>query len=451
MFLLTKLNNFRKFVMNLGVYSELEINTKRKLYIFNQINFLGVITGICVPIAAFSNDGYLPPIAWIVAISPLFISSAVLLSNYYKKYEQAMLIYFTLYPIVTALVYAGNIDVGIELFFILYCVLSVFFIQKITNIILAFSLSSICYLVVYIFIKNYDFKILDINFPFYAANHILAIILIFAGLFLTKKENNDYQNKLLKINTELIESSAKIKEQAQQLEIKTEELTELNTLKDKLFSIISHDLRNPIYSLRNLFNNIYKYDLPASEIKILLPTILSDLNYTTSLMENLLQWSKSQMKGASLHLQMIEVSNLIDEVKNLLRLQAEAKKINLETRQTDEIYIYADKDMMNLVLRNLVSNAIKFTPENGSITIGADYVNDQIDLYVQDTGIGMSEENASKLFKDEFFTTEGTSSEAGSGLGLKLCKEFLEKNNAEISLQSKVGEGTRFTCTFQIS
>jgi two-component system, sensor histidine kinase and response regulator len=444
--------------MNIGVHRDLDISTKRKLYIFNQINFLGVATGIVIPIAALLNDGYLPKIAWIVAIAPFFISLSVLICNYYRKYESSMLIYFTMYPIITALVYAGNTDVGIELFFIMYCVLSVFFLSKIRAIVLAFSLSSICYLVVYIFYKDYTFKISDVNFGFYVANHLLALGLIFVGLFLTKRENTNYQESILRRNNKLKTSYAKIalqskeiKDKAVLLENKTAELSELNSLKDKLFSIISHDLRNPIYSLRNLFDNIYKYDLPAAEIKILLPEILSDLNYTTSLMENLLQWSKSQMKGASVNMQMIDVSKLILDVQKLLRLQATAKQINLDSKLSDEIYIYADKDMMDLVLRNLVSNAIKFTPAKGSITIGADYVDDMIDLYVQDTGMGMSEENAQRLFGNEFFSTNGTSSETGTGLGLILCKEFLKKNNADIYLQTDLGKGSKFTCKFPIS
>lgn len=451
------LKALRKRIMHIGVHKGLDAVVVRKLYIFNQLNFLGFITGICLPLAALLNHGYLPPIAWIVACSPAFISFSVLVCNHYRKYEQSMMIYFTLYPITTALVYAGNIDVGIELFFILYGVLSVFFLQNIKYIIAAFCLSSICYMGVYIFHKNYEFKMVDVNFGFYFANHLLAIVFIFVGLFMTKRENSSYQDRILRRNRKLKTSYRKIsvqakdiKEKAGQLEVQTMELTELNALKDKLFSIIAHDFKNPIYSLRNLFSNMFRYDLPAEEIKVLIPDILEDLNYTTGLMENLLQWAKSQMKGARVNMQLLEVTDLIEEVKQLLRLQAETKKIYVNSKIDSAVYIYADKDMMNLVLRNLVSNAIKFTPENGEINIGALQTEKDVKLFVQDSGMGMSQENLKKLFGNDFFTTKGTANESGTGLGLILCKEFLIKNGGDITVETKPGKGCKFICNLPI-
>lgn len=457
MLIISDLKELRKKIMHIGVHKGLDSLEIRKLYIFNQLNFLGFITGIILPIAALFSKGYLPPIAWIVACSPAFISFSVLLCNHYRKYEQSMMIYFIFYPITTALVYAGNIDVGIELFFILYGVLSVFFLKNIKYILLAFCLSAVCYMGVYIFHKNYQFKMIDLNFGFYVANHLLAIVFIFVGLFMTKRENTSYQERILNRNKKLKTSyrkiaiqSNEIKEKASLLETKTTELTELNYLKDKLFSIVAHDLKTPIYSLRNLFTNMYRYDLPGEEIKVLLPDILTDLNYTTGLMENLLQWAKSQMKGATLNMQLLEVNDLVEEVKQLLRLQADSKKVFLKTKMDSAVYIYADKDMMNLVLRNLVSNAIKFTPENGEVNIGALQTADEVKLFVEDNGMGMTDENISKIFGNDFFTTKGTSNEAGTGLGLILCREFLQKNGGDISVETKPGKGSKFICKMPI-
>ncbi len=454
---LKPLTSIRRSIMRIGVHPQLDAPTIRKLYIFNQLNFLGFLTGIFLPVAALFNEGYLPTLAWVVACSPAFISLSVLIFNYYRKYEFSMLLYFTLYPLTTALVYAGNIDVGIELFFILYSVLSVFFLKNIRNIILAFALSASCYFFVYILHKDYQYKIAELNFAFYFANHLLAMLFIFVGLFLIKKENTSFQKRILGKNAKLKKSYIKIHKQKAEINDKvallqkqTGELKELNGVKDKLFSIISHDLRTPIYSLRNLFANMEKYDLPGEEIKLLLPDIVSDLNYTTSLMENLLQWSRSQMSGAQVNMQLIEVAELIEEVKKLLRLQAQAKNVYLNSRIEETVYIFADKDMMNLVLRNLVSNAIKFTPENGEICIGASQTNEGIELFVQDTGTGIPEENLGKLFGDDFYTTKGTANEAGTGLGLILCKEFLQKNGGDISVQSHMGKGSKFTCSLPI-
>ncbi len=454
---ITLLTSIRRRIMRIGVHSQLDASTIQKLYIFNQLNFLGFLTGILLPLAALFNKGYLPPIAWVVACSPAFISFAVLLLNYYRRYESSTLVYFTLYPLTTALVYTGGIDVGIELFFILYSVLSVFFLKNIRNIILAFALSACCYFFVYIVRQDYQYRIEELNFAFYVANHILAMVFIFVGLFLIKNENTSFQKRILGKNAKLKKSyvkihkqKAEINDQVSLLQKQTGELKELNGVKDKLFSIISHDLRTPIYSLRNLFSNMEKYDLPGDEIKLLLPDIVSDLNYTTNLMENLLQWARSQMSGSQVNMQLIEVTELIEDVKKLLRLQAQAKNVYLSSKIEETVYIFADKDMMNLVLRNLVSNAIKFTPQQGEICIGASQTTEGVELFVQDTGTGIPKESLGKLFGDDFYTTKGTSNEAGTGLGLILCKEFLHKNGGNISVESHVGKGSRFTCSLPI-
>lgn len=447
----------RSSIKNIGVHNGLDANVIRKLYIFNQLNFLGLLTGIIIPIAAAFGDGYLPTLAWIVACSPAFIGTSVLVLNHIRKYETSMLVYFTMYPLTTALVYAGGVDAGIELFFILYSVLSVFFLQNIRFIILAFTFSAICYISVFVVKRDYTFVMSNISMGFYIANHVLAIIFIFIGLSLIKKENTNFQKRILRKNDKLKTSFTKIQQQkediklqAVQLQKQTLELQELNGVKDKLFSIISHDLRTPIYSLRNLFKNMEQYDLPGEEIKLLLPDIVQDLNYTTALMENLLQWAKSQMAGANVNMELIEVETLVDEVKNLLRLQADSKNVYLKTKMEEPIYIFADKDMMNLVLRNLVSNAIKFTPETGEICIGAIQTDERVELFVKDTGMGIPQESIPKLFGDEFYTTKGTSNEAGTGLGLILCKDFLKKNGGNISVTSDLGKGTTFTCELPI-
>jgi two-component system, sensor histidine kinase and response regulator len=277
---------------------------------------------------------------------------------------------------------------------------------------------------------------------------------IFTGLFLIKKENTDYQKEMLYSNWELNNTNEEIKKQRLQLEEKallleeqTLQLVELNTVKDRLFSVISHDLKTPIYSLRNLFKGMHENNLPAAEIKLYVPEILTDLNYTIGLMENLLQWAKSQMQGDNINQQLIDVGDLMDDVKHLLRLQAQNKKIYVNTKADKPLYIYADKDMMNLVLLNLLSNAIKFTPENGEVSLSALVKDETVEVHVQDTGKGISSDNIQKLFNNNYFTTKGTANESGTGLGLMLCKEFLNKNGGKIFVESEEGKGSRFSFT----
>lgn len=442
------------FVKTIGIIPEMEDFEKRKLSIFNQLNFLGVITGIIVPLVGIFFNDHLPPLAWFAAASPAAISILVLWLNYEKYYEQSRLVYFTLYPIATCLVYLGKVDVGIELFFILYCVISVFFFQRLSSIFFSFSWSIVCYFLSVKVARDYYFFLVAKNYGFFVFNYIVASGFILYALYLIKKENMGYQFTLLyksrevhRRNIEIERQKQDIVQKSQLLEEQTRKLTELNNLKNKLFSVIAHDLKTPMYALRNLFDNMQQQKMPAREIKELVPSIAEEMNYTTSLMENLLHWAKSQMASAPIEPEELDVEMMIQEVLGLLHLQATNKKIHLESRIDQPLYCFADREMVNLVLRNLLSNAIKFTPEKGKVLIGASENSEWVEIYVEDTGIGIAPENMDRLFGNNYFTTKGTGNEGGTGLGLKLCKEFLEKNGGQISVNSKPGHGSKFTVT----
>jgi two-component system sensor histidine kinase/response regulator len=441
-------------IKTIGYTPVMDSYGKRRLGIFNLINFFGLVTGLFIPFLTLSGRGYIPPVAWIVSFAPIVISGVVLLANHYKFHNFAIIWYFITYPYVTALVYVGSVDVGLELFFILYGVFAVFFLQKLVHILSAITFSVICYFVIFILYKNYKYVLSDLNYPLYVFIHVLSLALIFVGLFLIKKENTDFQLEMKAINEqlhltneEIVEQDKQLAHKAELLEAQTIQLTELNAVKNRLFSIISHDLRTPIYGLRNLFKNMQQYDLPGEEIKLLLPDIVDDLHYTTSLMENLLQWAKSQMHGHNINPQLLDIGSMITDVQQLVRLQAENKKVYLNVKIGHPVYIYADKDMIDLVLRNLLSNAIKFTPQQGEVSISTCVKDETVEVLVQDTGTGISEENMLQLFSNNYFTTKGTSNETGTGLGLMLCKEFLAKNGGDIRVESKLGTGSVFTFT----
>ena len=443
------------FIKNIGYKPSLGGYEKRKLGIFNLMNFVGLVIGVLIPIVGLFNRDHISPFVWLVAFSPALISLVVLLLNHYERYELARMLFFLLYPIITGLVYAAKIDLGIEFFFVLYGVLSVFFLQKIFNVIFSFTLSMACYFLVSAIWKQYDYRLEETNYYLYIFNHLLAIFFIFYGLLLIKNENTRFQHQsheknfqLRRSNLKILRHKADIAEKAALLEEQTSQLSELNSLKNKLFSVIAHDLKNPLYALRNLFRNIQRYDLPGDEIKILIPEVVNELTYTTGLMENLLQWAKSQMYAESVKPQLLDLSKIAQEVMQLLRLQAEAKHIYILSKIERPIYVYADKDMINLVLRNLLSNAIKFTPEEGHICIEAKEMRSHIEVFVQDTGRGLSEDNIQKLMvEDMYYTTKGTGGEAGTGLGLMLCKEFLSRNGGRMNVQSEPGKGSIFSFT----
>jgi two-component system, sensor histidine kinase and response regulator len=442
----------RTYIKNIGYKPSLGSYEKRKLGIFNLMNFFGLIAGVLVPIACLFNIGKLPLFAWIIACSPALISFLVLTANYYQKYEAGRTVYFILYPVMTSLVYASKIDLGIEFFFVLYGVLSVFFLQNIYNTIFSFSLSMACYFLVCTVWKDYAYHLEETNYYFFLFNHLLAIFFIFYGLYLIKNENARYQlqtrdkNWQLRRSTlKILQHKADIEEKTSLLEQQTFQLTELNSLKNKLFSVIAHDLKAPLYALSNLFTNVQRYDLPGEEIKAMVPEVVKDLSYTTGLMENLLQWAKIQMQAEAVNPQVLDIGKITTEVLQLLRLQAEAKRIYINSKIEKAVYVYADRDMINLVLRNLLSNAIKFTPEDGTVSICARENRSHIEVFVEDTGTGISAENLKRLMGDIYYTTLGTEGESGTGLGLMLCKEFLTKNGGSMQVHSEPGRGSIFS------
>jgi signal transduction histidine kinase len=422
----------------IGLTTGMDDYEKRKLSIFNQLNFFQLVTGIAIPIAGAIGNRHFPLIAWIVACLPALISVLVLALNARRQYDLAKIAYFVLYPFTTSVVYIWGINMGVELSFILYGILSVFFIQDISQMLFALGMSMVSYFILGVVCKNYTYQLANASIFFYLFNEFLTIVFIFYGLFLIKKENTGYQQSILQQKEEIYTNGILLQKQ-------TDELTQLNAFKNRLFSIIAHDLKSPIYALRNLFRNMQQYDLPAGEIKEMVPEVVSELTYTTNLMENVLHWARSQMQADSVRPQDIDVSGLISEVIRLLRLQADAKFIRVTLQADVSVVAYADRDMVHLILRNLLSNAIKYTPENGAIEVGTYRTETGIAIFVRDTGTGISSEALEKIRESNFYSTKGTAGEAGTGLGLMLCKEFIVRNAGTLQIDSLPGKGSTFT------
>ena len=420
---------------------------KRKLSVFNQLNFIGVFCGLFIPVAGSFDHQNLPVVATIVAFSPAVISTCVLVLNHRRKHDLARMIYFTLYPVLTSLVYAAGLDVGVELFFVLYGILAIFYMRKPLYGGIAFLVSVSCYVTVFVFSNVYTYNLKSANFSFYLLNHVVAIVFIFFALSWMKKENNSYQRRILRKNKRLNKTNQKIARQREELSRRAEELAELNALKNKLFSVISHDLKNPVYALRNLFRNAAQYDMDGDELKAMVPDVVADLNYVTSLMENLLQWAKAQMEANAIRAERVDLSKQIAETMAVLRLQAEAKNVYIHNKANKPVYVFADKDVLNLVLRNLLSNAIKYTPENGAVSIETADLEVGVEVSIQDTGVGMTEDVLNKLSENNFYTTKGTANETGTGLGLMLCREFLKKMGSRMYIESEQGKGSTFSFT----
>ena len=436
----------------IGVNEAMEDYDQRKLSIFNQLNFFQIISGLLFPIMGLLSSAELPATAWIIAGLPTLVSGSVLFLNKQQKHEAALFTYFLMYPFITCIVYMYGMNPGTGLSFILFGVLSVFFLKDIGYMIFSLCFSMVSYFLLAVVIKHYIYELQSLHYGLYLFNQCVSIVFIFFGLFLIKKENALYQFHILAKNKALHEKNVQIQHQASKinedrtlLKNQAAELSELNTLKNKLFSVIAHDLKTPMYALRNMFRNAEENNMTADELKETVPDVLHDLNYTVGLMDNLLQWAKAQMQADTVHLQKVDIEKSIHDVQHLLQLQAKTKQINITNHSKGTMYGFIDKDMLSLVLRNLLSNAIKFTPENGSISIGVHEHHSFIEVYVKDSGTGISKDRLLKINSNDFYTTKGTASESGTGLGLMLCKEFLVRNGSQLFIESDPGIGSTFS------
>jgi len=228
------------------------------------------------------------------------------------------------------------------------------------------------------------------------------------------------------------------------------ELTELNATKDKFFSIIAHDLRNPFGALKNLTEIMSDmYDDFSEEERIELLAEMKNTSYKLfKLLENLLTWSRSQRGIIQFVPEEVYFDQLVSNCYKLLSDNAKQKSIRLVNNVPKDIFFVCDNNMITTVVRNLVSNAIKFTPNDGSITVNYNKIDNKHKISIEDTGIGISPDDIIKLFRlDVSHTTIGTSSEKGSGLGLILCKEFVEKHNGTIWVESELNVGSKFIFT----
>ncbi|HYC86496.1 MAG TPA: tetratricopeptide repeat-containing sensor histidine kinase [Chryseosolibacter sp.] len=239
------------------------------------------------------------------------------------------------------------------------------------------------------------------------------------------------------------------------VQIQNTELEELNATKDKFFSIISHDLKGPLNSLTSFSSLLINHtdSLTKDEIRMLAKDLDKSLKNLFNLLENLLEWSRSQTGNIEFKPESFDMVAVVKQNQELLAVQAQNKQITLEV-QTEElpITVAAHKNSVNTVIRNLMSNAIKFTPPGGYVKVRVTRQDHVVTVAVSDNGVGMPPEVVGKLFRlDTKLTTKGTADEKGTGLGLILCKDFIEKNGGTIAVQSEVSKGSTFSFSLPLA
>ncbi|MEO9484895.1 MAG: two-component regulator propeller domain-containing protein [Ekhidna sp.] len=267
---------------------------------------------------------------------------------------------------------------------------------------------------------------------------LFAIVLIFR-IRTTLLRN---QKRLLEIQVE--ERSSEVVKQKEELEVKADELRKINEQKNKLFSIIAHDLKTPLNTIESVVPLIDPKILDSQNLEKIKQSINEQVSSVSSAMENLLVWAKSQLEGEIIQKSHFSLADVIHQKMTLFMPYAESKKIQLKTSASNKLTVFADENQVRAILRNLIGNALKFTKAGGSVTIHAATDDTEVKVSIADSGIGIAKDKIDGLFNVKMSASVGTGGEKGVGLGLLVVKDFVEKNGGTISVESIVGKGTTF-------
>lgn len=293
---------------------------------------------------------------------------------------------------------------------------------------------------------------------------LLGLVALTIIAFLIKRNHSKMRKALTKLkiaHQEIKEKNEEILQQKEEIEQINEILTQTNTkldqqsqdlkalnaTKDKLFAIIGHDLRNPIGALISLLQLLEYGNISQEEFLLYSNKLKASVESLHFTLHNLLVWANSQMQGLKATPQVFDLQEIAQENINLLSEIAKNKSIALSNRVKEFTKVNADIDHVKLILRNLLSNALKFTPQGGEVSVDAVIEKDCVKIAVRDTGVGIAEEKLNKLFTPAVTSTKGTEEEKGTGLGLMLCKDFVEKNGGQIWVESQIGKGSTFHFT----
>ena len=266
---------------------------------------------------------------------------------------------------------------------------------------------------------------------------LLLFVILTMVLINTRKRQRINMQKLIQLNKDNI--------------AKSEQLIELNAQKDKFFSIIAHDLKNPFHLLLGYSNLLIKdiHDKKYNEIEYFSKLISKSAKTGNDLLDNLMEWSRSQSGKITISPKVIDLLELTTKSIKMFEINAFDKNITIHNRITKQCQVYADYNTLSTIIRNLVANAIKFTHEGGVIILSCKEENKEVVICVKDNGIGINAEDLHTIFTlDKEHTSLGTNDERGTGLGLIICKEFAAKNNAELSVESTPGIGSTFCIRF---
>ncbi len=437
-------------IKNLGVVPAMPAAAKQKRQLFNTMNFFTFVMSLILNgFVIISNPNYDKLTLFIglcASLSSVILASLMSLGRFRFALIFSMVI-FTLLAVTLSWL-TGNAIINSFIFCLVilatYVVTSTRFLQYVFVFCWAgFTVGS---LLAY---QNSMQNVVSIIF--YST---CAFTLMYLALTTIKKKMLEYQKHIQIINKRQLVQNKKIEEQNVKLlkqkldlEDKNRALSDLNKIKTSLFTVVSHDLKQYVYNLSTTILLTEKHQNNFELLKEVLPQLKEDTNHTRDLLNTLMQWSKSLLVSADA----VPCEILVDEfiasvVKENIHV-ARQKNIELQVGSIDAAYACADENMMRIVLRNVLTNACKFTETGGIITICAKSSESEVDIIINDTGVGMKSESLKLFQTGEEFSTLGTKDEQGNGLGLLLCRELLGRNKGRLKIESTPGVGTTVTLT----
>lgn len=443
-----------------GVRYEHESFAVKQQIIFNQLNFLAISAWL-FRLAFIGITGSLPfsVFSFLLCLLPIAICGVMGVLAVVGKYGHAKFMAFSLFPPAIGLMAMQQNDYGLAVFPLLFCILAFFFLEEKKSTLAAFLNGAGWFVTLRIselaHSGNHEFFT---GLPLLVFNHLLVLSFIYLLLNFIKQVVKNYQQKLAMhsrelagINKGLLNYQEEILQKTVQLENRQQLLEHAVRQKNKMLSIISHDLRTPIQSVRNLLDLHEKKIIPDEALLNYVPELNREMGHVSDLLENLLAWSKQQQDSQEIKKESISLQPLVQEICGLYHFYAKGKSVQLQTEIPVALEITGNRQAIKTVLRNLVSNAIKFSHSGGRVTIGATAVNHEARISITDQGMGITPVNIARLLNGEELTTKGTGGEYGSGLGLALCREFIQKNNGRLNITSIPGMGTTFSFTWPLN
>jgi len=408
--------------MNTGVTEGMTFVEQRQIVIVNIIGFLG---GTISLIVVFFNLFNGLPVLVILNMITLVTGYSIIYFHKTRFRKIAPVIMGFIYSVCFAL---GSIlcNNNTELFLLLYIGVYFIVLNNIRIILLFSAFNALLFIIIsfHVFHVTIFKPVPDLRKK---AVIVLGISLFFFFLHYFKSQSRAYQSEI---------------------ERRNKELDNANKEKEKLFAVIAHDIRSPILSVLNILQMIQDGTLAAQELEQVSGNLYNQVSNVSENIDTILHWSQSQLKGIDVKAQKIELLPLVTRVIALIQFQVDSKSLNINLSGIKHQLVYADPDHLELVIRNLLANAIKFSFKEGSIELYTTLQQNSIELTIQDHGKGISVDNALSLLDElSFISTYGTDNEKGTGLGLKLCKEFIRKNGGDLRFSSMEGKGASFMVT----